>query len=73
MTTGAATKALGIGLRRVRRDPAAGDLVLLKSGPAQCHLAVMTAAGFVHAHAGVGRVVETPGPSPWPVLAIWEA
>jgi murein DD-endopeptidase / murein LD-carboxypeptidase len=61
------------GLKRVRREPAAGDLVLLKSGPAQCHLVVMTAVGFVHADAGIGRVVETPGPPPWPVIAVWEA
>ncbi len=61
------------GLTRVRREPVAGDLVLLKSGPAQCHLAVMTDAGFVHADAGIGRVVETPGPLPWPVIAIWGA
>jgi murein DD-endopeptidase / murein LD-carboxypeptidase len=61
------------GLRRVRRQPEAGDLVLVKSGPAQCHLVVMTGLGFVHADAGVGRVVETPGLLPWPVIAIWEA
>ena len=61
------------GLTRIRRDTRAGDLVLLKSGPAQCHLVVVTEAGFVHADAGVGRVVETPGPPPWPVIAIWEA
>ncbi len=61
------------GLRRVKRDPATGDLVLLKSGPAQCHLVVKTQAGFVHADAGIGRVVETPGPPPWPVIAVWEA
>ena len=61
------------GLTRVRREARAGDLVLLKSGPAQCHLVVMTDAGFVHADAGVGRVVETPGRLPWPVIAIWEA
>ena len=54
------------GLMRVRREPVAGDLVLLKSGPAQCHLVVMTEAGFVHADAGIGRVVETPGRPPWP-------
>jgi murein DD-endopeptidase / murein LD-carboxypeptidase len=63
----------GAGLRRVKRDPVAGDLVLLKSGPAQCHLVVMTEAGFVHADAGIGRVVETPWPPPWPVIAVWEA
>ena len=61
------------GLTRVRRAPCAGDLVLLKSGPAQCHLVVMTDSGFVHADAGVGRVIETLGPPPWPVIAIWEA
>jgi murein DD-endopeptidase / murein LD-carboxypeptidase len=61
------------GVRRVRREPVAGDLVLLKSGPAQCHLAVITQAGFVHADAGIGRVVETPGPLPWPVISVWEA
>jgi murein DD-endopeptidase / murein LD-carboxypeptidase len=60
------------GLRRVRRDPVQGDLVLVKSGPVQCHLVVMTDAGFVHADAGIGRVVETPGMLPWPVLAVWE-
>jgi len=61
------------GLRRVRREPVDGDLVLVRSGPVQCHLVVMTAAGFVHADAGIGRVVETPGALPWPVLAVWEA
>ena len=60
------------GLTRVERAVRAGDLVLVKSGPAQCHLVVMTDAGFVHADAGIGRVVETPGRLPWPILAIWE-
>lgn len=70
---GAAALIDAAGLKRVRRDPVAGDLVLITSGPAQCHLAVMTDAGFVHADAGIGRVVETPGRLPWPVIAIWEA
>ncbi len=61
------------GLTRVRRVPVTGDLVLVKSGPAQCHLVVMTARGFVHADAGIGRVVETPGPLLWPVISVWEA
>ena len=61
------------GLSRTRREAQAGDLVLAKSGPAQCHLVVMTDAGFVHADAGIGRVVETPGAVPWPIVAIWEA
>lgn len=39
----------------------AGDLVMIAAGPGQLHLAVLTAAGFVHADAGLRRVVETPG------------
>ncbi len=60
------------GLSRKARPPAAGNLVLVQAGPAQCHLVVMTAHGFVHADAAIGRVVETPGALPWPILAIWE-
>jgi murein DD-endopeptidase / murein LD-carboxypeptidase len=72
---GAGVSALidAAGLRRVTRTAQAGDLVLLKSGPTQCHLVVMTEAGFVHADAGIGRVVEVPGSPPWPVIAVWEA
>ena len=50
-------------------DP--GDLALVRPGPLQLHLMIGTGAGFVHAHAGLGRVVETPGLSPWPVLGWW--
>lgn len=50
---------------------APGDLVLLKTGETQKHLAVLTPDGFVHAHLGLRRVVETPAPSPWPVVAAW--
>jgi len=49
----------------------AGDLVLVRPGPLQLHLMIRTPAGHVHAHAGLGRVVETPGPSPWPVVGHW--
>ena len=48
-----------------------GDLALVRPGPLQLHLMIGTGAGFVHAHAGLGRVVETPGLSPWPVLGWW--
>ncbi len=51
----------------------AGDLLLLGPGPAQVHLAVLTDAGFIHAHAGLRRVVETPGAPVWPVLGAWRA
>ena len=48
-----------------------GDLMLFAAGPGQVHLAVRTAGGFVHADAGLGRVVERPGAAPWPLLAAW--
>jgi cell wall-associated NlpC family hydrolase len=49
----------------------AGDLLLFRTGPGQLHLAVRTAGGIVHADAGLGRVVERPGPAPWPLVAAW--
>lgn len=50
----------------------AGDLLLLRPGPAQLHLAVVAAqGGLVHAHAGLGRVVLTPPPFPWPIEHHW--
>lgn len=58
------------GLRCVH-EAAAGDLLMLRTGPAQLHLVVMTESGFVHADARLRRVVETPGPPPWPVIGIW--
>ena len=52
---------------------AAGDVLLVRPGPAQHHLVIAaTAGGFVHAHAGLGRVVLTPGPSGWPVVRRWQ-
>jgi len=50
----------------------AGDIVLVAPGPAQHHLLVATGAGrFVHAHAGLRRVVVLSGPLPWPILRLW--
>lgn len=48
-----------------------GDLMLMRVARDQLHLAVRTTAGFVHAHARVRRVVETPGVPDWPVLGIY--
>jgi hypothetical protein len=56
-------------------DMAAGDVLLMAAGPGQLHLGVVvggeSGTGFVHADAGLGRVVERPGAPPWPVLGIW--
>ena len=48
-----------------------GDVMLLAAAKDQLHLAIRTQAGFVHAHAGIGRVVETPGLPEWPLLGVY--
>lgn len=58
--------------RRVRGSQLRpGDLMLMRVASDQLHLGVRTAAGFVHAHAGLRRVVETPGLPDWPILSIF--
>ena len=49
----------------------AGDILLLEPGVRQIHFAVVTPKGAVHAHLGLGRVVATPLPLPWPTIAQW--
>ena len=62
-------------LRFFRRVPTkqarSGDVLLLACARDQLHLAILTAPGFVHAHAGLRRVVETPGQPGWPVLGCY--
>lgn len=49
-----------------------GDLLLVLAGPAQHHLVIAAPEGnYVHAHAGLGRVVVSPAPLLWPVVAHW--
>jgi hypothetical protein len=49
----------------------AGDVALVRSGPGQLHLVILTGGGFVHADAMLRRVVERPGAVPWPVIGCW--
>lgn len=49
----------------------AGDVMLLAAGDEQLHLAVRTDRGFVHAHAGIRRAVETPGMPESPLLGVY--
>lgn len=60
----------GVGFSPVRAG-VTGDIILARSGPLQLHLMILTGGGLVHAHAGLGRVVLMPAPSPWPVLGTW--
>lgn len=48
-----------------------GDLLIVEAGPGQVHMLILTATGFIHADARLRKVVEVPGQSPWPVLAVW--
>ncbi|MEO6041799.1 MAG: hypothetical protein ABIP41_07860 [Croceibacterium sp.] len=49
-----------------------GDLLLVRPGPAQHHLLVAgSSGGFIHAHAGLRRVVHAPPPLQWPILRHW--
>lgn len=67
-----AQPALEAHFRRVPRSQLrAGDLMLLQTGESQLHFAVRTDRGFVHAHAGIRRVVETPGLPEWPLLGAY--
>ncbi|GAA0488428.1 hypothetical protein GCM10009096_34200 [Parasphingorhabdus litoris] len=48
-----------------------GDIILVRPSPIQWHLMVKTEDGFVHAHAGLGQVVFTPGATQWPIEKIF--
>jgi murein DD-endopeptidase / murein LD-carboxypeptidase len=48
-----------------------GDILLMQAGPAQYHLGCWSGDGLIHADARLRRVVETPGPVPWPILGVW--
>lgn len=48
-----------------------GEVVLLRPGAEQVHLGIMTSCGFVHADAGLRRVVEFPWRDDWEVLGYW--
>jgi murein DD-endopeptidase / murein LD-carboxypeptidase len=63
------------GLRKAGLQPAKvsapGAVLVMNAGSDQLHLGIWTGSGLVHADAGLRRVVERPGPPPWPVLGIW--
>ncbi len=55
----------------LREDALRGDLMLIAVAPAQHHLAVCCGRTFVHAHFGLGRVVEAPLPPEWARISAW--
>lgn len=48
-----------------------GDIVLVRPSAIQWHLMIKTDGGFVHAHAGLGQVVFTPGEAQWSIEKIF--
>ena len=56
-------------VRVVEAEP--GDVLVMAVGPGQIHLGIRTVGGFVHADAGLRRVVERPGMPPWPLIGVW--
>ena len=53
-------------------SPQPGAVLLTHPGPAQAHLMIMAPSGaFIPAHAGLRRVVATPGPLTWPIAGHW--
>jgi cell wall-associated NlpC family hydrolase len=48
-----------------------GDVLVLAPAEQRRHAGVVTPAGIVHAHAGLGRVVEGPIDPDWNVVGAW--
>lgn len=47
-----------------------GDVAITACSAQQFHLMIRAADGWVHSHAGLRKVVHTPGASPWPIVAM---
>lgn len=47
------------------------EVLLVMVSPVQPHLMISVPGGFIHAHAGIGRVTFLPGNPAWPLAAAW--
>lgn len=60
------------GLGTTQEPEAPGDIVLLQLCAVQFHLIIAVGSGyFVHAHAGLRRVIQSPGPNTDSVIERW--
>lgn len=50
---------------------APGDLVVAAPARGRRHIGVRTPGGVIHAHAGLGRVVEGPLDPGWTIIGAW--
>lgn len=48
-----------------------GDILLVRISPVQLHFMICAEDGYVHAHAGLRKVVFSPGPCPWTILHVF--
>ncbi|MBX7458902.1 C40 family peptidase [Qipengyuania sp. 1NDH17] len=65
-------KILDAGFAPVTGKPLRGDILLVRPGPSQQHLLIALGKHrFVHAHAGLRRVVIQTGLSGWSILHHW--
>ena len=70
--TGHLAMVLAAGFVPARGEALRGDMLLVRPGPAQQHLLIALGQNrFVHAHAGLRRVVIQTGLCGWPVLHHW--
>jgi hypothetical protein len=56
---------------RRRDEIVPGDILLIQIDRVQFHLGVWTGNSLIHAHAGLRRVVETPGSPEGAIIAAW--
>jgi hypothetical protein len=50
-----------------------GDIALVACADRQFHLMIAAQDGWLHSHAGLGKVVHMVGLSPWPIAGMWRA
>ena len=73
----AAFRMTGFKALAANNEPLAdGDIVVAAPDLVQLHLLIRASvtpaeSGFIHAHAGLGRVVFAPDPCPWPIETIF--
>jgi len=58
-----------VGMERQTAGP--GDIAVMAPAPRRLHLGVLTPRGLVHAHAGLGQVVEGPLDPDWTWMGAW--
>lgn len=63
--------AESLGLVPARGAVEPGDILLLRLSAVQAHLVIADNRDFIHAHAGLRRVVRSPGPVSHPVIRHW--